>query len=176
MALDAVIDARDRPGCLATNGAVWRLVTDRVMGGVSDGRLSEAEIDGRRALCLEGSVRLENDGGFVQMALDLAPDGRPIDASRFAGLALEVSGNGERYGLHLRTADVARPWQSYRASFEAGPGWQRVALPFSAFAPHRIAAPFDASRLRRIGLVAIGRAFEARLCLARIAFLAPQRP
>lgn len=168
----AVIDARDRPGFLATNGAEWRLVTDRVMGGVSDGRLSEAEIDGRRALCLAGRVRLENDGGFVQMALDLSPDGRPVDASRFAGLALEVTGNGERYGLHLRTADVVRPWQSYRASFEAGPGWHRVALPFSAFAAHRVTAPLDPSRLRRIGLVAIGRAFDARLCVSRIAFLA----
>jgi hypothetical protein len=39
-----------------------------------------------------------------------------------------------------------------------------------AFAPHRVDAPLDLASLRRIGVVAIGRAFFADLCLAEIAF------
>jgi len=125
-------------------------------------------VAGRTALRMTGEVRLENDGGFVQIALDLAPDGGPVDVSSHWGIALEVRGNDETYGVHLRTADVERPWQSYRARFIAPSHWTTVTLPFDAFAPHRIAAPLDLKRLRRIGIVAIGRAFHADLALASI--------
>ncbi len=88
------------------------------------------------------------------------------------GLRLVVYGNGERYSVHLRTADVVRPWQSYRAHFEAPPDWREIRLPFAAFAPHRLETPLDLVSLRRIGVVAIGRPFFADLCLAEIAFYA----
>ncbi|MGP9822336.1 CIA30 family protein [Salinarimonas sp. NSM] len=150
------------------DAGAWRLISDRVMGGVSDGRAIVETVAGRRALRLTGRVSLENDGGFVQMARDLAPDGEPVDLSGFAGLELDVIGNGEAYGVHLRTRDVARPWQSYRAGFVAPPGWTRLRLPFADFRPHRIETPLDLSGARRIGLVAIGRAFQADLALARL--------
>jgi hypothetical protein len=146
----------------------WRLVTDQVMGGVSQGRLRLETRDGAAGLCLRGDVRLENNGGFVQMARDLAGGG-DLDASDFDGIRLRVYGNGETYGLHLKTADVRFPWQSYRAAFAAPPAWREIRLPFAAFAPHRVDAPLDVRRLRRLGLVAIGRAFAAELCLAEIA-------
>jgi len=38
------------------------------------------------------------------------------------------------------------------------------------FEPHRLETPLDVTRLRRIGLVAIGRAFFADLAVARLAF------
>ncbi len=170
-----LIDARDQPGFAASNGAKWQLVTDRVMGGRSSGQLDELLYRGRHALRLSGTVSLENDGGFVQMALDLKPGGAALDASRFCGIAIEVAGNGERYGLHLRSTDVSRPWQSYRASFIAQPEWTRLAVPFTEFAPHRIATPLDTTRLRRIGLIAIGRAFQAELYLARMMFISEDK-
>jgi hypothetical protein len=43
-------------------------------------------------------------------------------------------------------------------------------LPFAGFVPHRTEVPFDPARLRRIGLVAIGRAFEADLAVAELRF------
>jgi hypothetical protein len=154
----------------AANGAVWALVSDGVMGGLSSGRLEPAVIGGRRCLRLTGRVRLENDGGFLQMALDLAPGGGPVDAAGFAGIALTVRGNGETYGVHLRTTDLARPWQSFRAGFTAPPDWTEHRLPFAAFGPHRTDVPFDPARLRRIGLIAIGRAFTADLAVADLRF------
>jgi hypothetical protein len=148
-------------------GTPWRLVTDGVMGGVSAGGLSLAQIDGRRALCLRGEVRLENNGGFVQAALDLAPEG-DLDASAYSGIRLLVRGNGEAYNLHLKTADLRLPWQSYRSSFQTGPEWREIQLPFGGFEPHRIGVPLDTAHLRSLGLVAIGRAFAAELCVAEI--------
>jgi hypothetical protein len=151
----------------------WRAFTDRGMGGISDARLQPAVVGGRVCLRLTGDVRLENNGGFVQMARDLAPPGRTLDASGFAAVSLLVCGNGETYGCHLRTPDTVRPWQSYRATFQAPPRWREILLPFSQFLPHRLEAPLDPRRLRRIGLVAIGRAFAADLALARVALLTP---
>jgi hypothetical protein len=148
-------------------GTPWRLVTDGVMGGVSAGGLSLAQIDGRRALCLRGEVRLENNGGFVQAALDLAPEG-DLDASAYSGIRLLVRGNGEAYNLHLKTADLRLPWQSYRSSFQTGPEWREIRLPFGGFEPHRIGVPLNTGHLRSLGLVAIGRAFSAELCVAEI--------
>ena len=120
-------------------------------------------IDGRPSLCMTGDVRLENDGGFIQAALDLAPSGDTLDASGFSGVRIVVRGNGEKYSVHLRTPDNVRPWQSYRAHFTAGSDWKTIDLPFEAFVPYRLEAPLDKTRLRRIGLVAIGRAFYADL-------------
>ena len=151
-------------------GTEWRAVSDRVMGGVSTPEIAFDEIDGRVCLRLTGNVRLENDGGFIQASLDLAPADGTLDASGYRGVRLTVSGNGERYSIHLRTPDNVRPWQSYRAHFVATPDWQTVDLPFSAFTPHRLDADLDLTRLRRLGLVAIGRAFSADLAIAEIAF------
>jgi hypothetical protein len=75
-------------------------------------------------------------------------------------------GNGETYGVHLRTPDCVRPWQSYRAGFIAGTEWQEIKLPFDRFEPHRLTAPLDVRQLRRLGLVAIGRAFHADLAVS----------
>jgi hypothetical protein len=149
----------------------WRPFSDRVMGGVSEAVVTPAVIEGRACLRLTGDVRLENNGGFIQVARELAPAGETFDASGFAAVAITVRGNGETYGCHLRTPHAMRPWQSYRATFRAGPEWREVILPFADFVPHRLDAPLDIRRLRRIGLVAIGRAFAADLALARFALL-----
>jgi hypothetical protein len=167
----ATIDDLDRDPPLATIGTVWQLLTDRVMGGVSDGRMTREIVAGRPAIRMRGDVSLANNGGFVQIALDLSPDGQAVDAGGFSGIALDVFGNGEAYGVHLRTADVTRPWQSYRQGFTAGPAWRTVELPFAGFEPHRIDAPLDTRRLRRLGVIAIGRAFAADLAVGGVRFL-----
>lgn len=172
MALAPTIDARRTPEPVSSLGTRWQALTDTVMGGITTMSLvTEADADGRFWLRMRGRVRLENDGGFLQMALDLDPQGGPVDARAWAGLRLLVRGNGETYGVHLRTTAVTRPWQSYRATFTAPPEPAWIELRWSAFTPHRLDAPFDPSRLRRLGLVAIGRAFDADLALGELAFL-----
>jgi hypothetical protein len=140
--------------------ADWRYVSDGVMGGVSEGRMTRERVAGREAVRLTGRVSTANDGGFIQIATDLA-GGAPFDASGWDGVALDLAGNGEVYELRLRSAELARPWQSYRLPFRAGPGWGTLVAPFAAFAPHRTDAPFDPARLTRLGVLAIGREFAA---------------
>ncbi len=151
-------------------GTDWRLTTDQVMGGVSEAQMTRTEIDGRAVLCLTGTVSLENNGGFVQMNLDLSPHRKLLDASAFDGVRLIVRGDGANYNLHLKTAATQLPWQSYRAAFATGPDWQEVRLPFSAFEPHRLVPALDPTRLKRLGIVAIGQAMTAEVCVAEIGF------
>ena len=167
---DMLIDDVAGPDLISRLGTPWRGVSDRVMDGISEADVVRTRVDGRACLRLTGEVRLENDGGFIQASLDLAPDGGSLDASAYTGLRLLVQGNGEHYALHLRTPDNLRPWQSYRTQFTAGSAWETVELPFASFRPYRLEMPLDVRRLRRLGLVAIGRAFHADLAVAEIGF------
>lgn len=163
-----IIDDRRTGGFESALGSTWRIVTDDVMGGVSSGEISLHTIDNRFCLRLQGDVRLENSGGFIQAALD-TENTVAADASAYSGILLEVYGNDEEYNLHLRTDAVWLPWQSYRASFSAPARWQTVRLPFAQFSGYRIGKKLDLENLERIGLVAIGRAFTADLCIAKLA-------
>ena len=154
----------------ASHAARWQMISDGVMGGLSQGRMQREIVQGRLAIRMQGRVSLENNGGFIQIALDLDATGGPIDARSWAGIELDACGNGETYNLHLRTADIVRPWQSYRSSFVASAKWQTHRLPFAEFEAHRIDAPLDLGTLRRIGIVAIGRAFNADLAISGLRF------
>ncbi|WP_425093610.1 CIA30 family protein [Tropicimonas sp. S265A] len=146
----------------------WEFVGDSVMGGVSEGALSREVFRGRAATVLRGAVSLENNGGFVQIASDLRADGSALDASGWDGLEIEVAGNSERYDLRVRTDQLTRPWQSYRAEFTALPAWRTVQVPFGAFVSHKTETLFDPARLRRIGILAIGRVFDAEIAISAI--------
>ncbi len=145
----------------------WRLFSDRVMGGVSAGGAELVEREGRHCLRMHGDVRLENNGGFIQVASDLSADERQAFAEG-DGLELKVYGNNQPYNIHLRTEAMNYPWQSYRASFMATSQWQTIRLPFSQFEPHRIEGKLHPDQVRRIGIVAIGREFSADLCVASV--------
>lgn len=166
----AVIDDLTSQDLFASTGTGWALISDRVMGGVSNGTLRREMVEGRPAIRMRGGVSLENNGGFLQMALDLGDAGAVVDATGWTGIQLEVLGNDQTYNLHLRTTDIQRPWESYRQSFAAPRQWTTVHLPFSGFAPHRTERPLRLTGLRRIGLVAIGREFEVDLAISDIRF------
>lgn len=169
-AMDMLIDDFSNEQLLSPLGTRWRPVSDQVMGGVSEASVERRRVGEDACLHLSGPVRLENNGGFIQASLDLSAAGQAFDASAYKGLRLRVRGNGEEYSVHLRSLDVTRPWQSYRASFRAEDALKTLELPFAAFVPYRLQTELDLTRLRRIGLVAIGRAFQADLSLCEISF------
>lgn len=169
-----IIDDRSTRDFVASSGGQWRLITDGVMGGKSSGSLEPTEIAGRPCLQLRGDVRLDNNGGFLQAALDLGAD-QSLEGSDYDGLAIEVYGNDETYNLHLRTHGLWLPWQAYRASFKSEPRWHTVRLPFSAFEAYRTRSALDLTQLARIGVVAIGREFKADLCIGGIAMYADEQ-
>ena len=88
-----IIDDMSDPFPFTSSGSQWQGITDRVMGGVSNGSISRETIDGKLANVLRGNVSLRNNGGFIQMATDLSLDPSVdlfVDASGFDGVELDV--------------------------------------------------------------------------------------
>jgi len=161
-----IIDDRSNADLTSLSGDEWRLRTDGVMGGVSEGKISADMVAGRHCVRMRGKVKLDNNGGFIQSTLTLS-DKIVQNINTYSGLVLEVYGNNEEYNIHLRTTDIWLPWQSYRTSFTALPEWKTLYIPFSKFKPYRIRKDLNVSKLKRIGLVAIGREFNADLCIGK---------
>lgn len=145
----------------------WTFVSDTVMGGVSQGTVNLEQIGGHDAARLSGTVSLDNNGGFLQMAADLSQNG-PFDASEWTGVTLDVLGNDETYEVRLKTEQLTRVWQSFRAPFVASHMWTALTLPFAGFEPYRTDAAFDPSALLRVGVLAVGRAFAADVAVANL--------
>lgn len=172
-AMDAssmIIDNFSKPHPEAAIGTSWRFVADTVMGGVSTGKIARTQIGPSSALQLSGRVSLDNNGGFIQAALPLAEAPNTLDARGFSGIEFTVRGNGQSYSVHLRTSQLNRPWQSYRSTIQAVTQWQTHRLPFDTFKAYRTEVPLDIAKLTRLGLVAIGRAFDADLAVRDISF------
>ncbi|MDU8927024.1 CIA30 family protein [Alisedimentitalea sp. MJ-SS2] len=146
----------------------WEYVADAVMGGVSRGRIATQVVVGRSATRLTGMISLENNGGFIQMASDLKRDGSSLDATNWTGIEIDICGNDEIYDLRIRTEGLDRPWHSFRTSFRATAQWTTVRCPFCVFEPHRTEQVLDPAKLRRIGIVAVGRVFQADISVSDV--------
>ena len=86
----SVIEDLSRDAPLATIGTPWQIFTDQVMGGVSQGTMVRETVSGRSAIRMRGDVSLDNNGGFVQIALDLTAEGGALDASAWPDAALAI--------------------------------------------------------------------------------------
>ncbi|MEW5837277.1 MAG: CIA30 family protein [Pseudomonadota bacterium] len=155
-------------GFNAAGSASWAPADDRIMGGESVAQIRLNSDDGCMIACLSGQVSLAHGGGFVQMKW-------PLDSANFnwqgiVGIYLETRGNGERYNLHLRTRQLALPWQSFRHSFVSNEDWQTHFLPFAEFQAYRTTQALQPAKSRSIGIVAIGRAFQADVCVRQLGF------
>jgi hypothetical protein len=166
---NAVADEAMETAYLPIDLAQASFVTDGVMGGVSSGTMQPEEHAGRSCIALRGRVSTANNGGFIQMAVPLAP-AVAKQAQDYDGIRITVAGNDEAYNLHLRTSNLWFPWQAYRATYTARPEWQTLELAFADFVPYKTSQSLKLSRLTRIGIVAIGRDFEADLCVAAMGF------
>ena len=149
--------------------ARWRAFTDRVMGGVSEASTGLQTLDGEPALVIRGTVRMENNGGFIQMATPLQA-GESAALGEASGLALRLhAAAGTPVGVHLRSSDLTAPWQAWRGEITADGGWQAVVLRWGDFNPYRTDASLVPARVSRIGIVAIGRPGPVAIGLGRLA-------
>ncbi|MGC9418596.1 MAG: CIA30 family protein [Rhodovulum sp.] len=144
----------------------WSFLSDRVMGGVSEGRAGFSEDAGQGLLRLSGTVSTANRGGFIQMRRDIdIPPGAQ-------GLVLRVRGDGQRYYVHLRTRGLKMPWQFYQAPFETTADWSDIRIPFTAFQPkggfQRVTPRPDA--VESLGIAAYGRDQSADVALSGLGF------
>ena len=95
--MSGVIDDMSETFPFTSSGTEWSAFTDRVMGGVSSGSLARESIQDRLANVLRGKVSLANNGGFVQMATNLALDpaqSETVDATDYDGIELDVMYQG----------------------------------------------------------------------------------
>ncbi|PZX45903.1 complex I intermediate-associated protein 30 (CIA30) [Roseinatronobacter thiooxidans] len=146
----------------------WRFFSDGVMGGISTGQV-EMRQEGSVAFArMTGRVSTANNGGFIQMRLDLqAP---PPDGTQ--GLRLVVRGNDQRYFVHLRTSGTVLPWQYYQAGFDVTGTWAEIRIPLDAFSPSGalLRAVPRVGSLRSVAIVAFGRDHDAEIELREIGF------
>ena len=154
----------DFSGDVSTLGTRWEGFTDQVMGGVSEMNVRVESGGDGKMLHLSGNVSLENNGGFIQVRLNLDSNKRAYDASGFSGIALRVRAKDRGYYVHLRTKRTVFPWSYYAQEFSAGEEWSTVYLPFSDFAPEFMSSSqLKTAKLTSIGIVAAKREFFADL-------------
>jgi len=145
----------------------WRFFSDGVMGGVSRGQVAFIREGDRVHAHMTGTVSTANNGGFIQIRMDLS--NAPSDAS---GIRLVVRGNDQPYFVHLRTSGTILPWQYYQAGFPVTRDWTEVRLPFTDFEPsgRLLRRVPRADSLRSVGIVAFGRDHQAEIDVREIAF------
>ena len=103
-----LLDDFDRGDGVSAIGTRWQGFTDRVMGGLSDMQAEVVETDQGKALRMTGRVRLENNGGFIQVRLPLAGDRETFDASSYTGIETTLRGRPGAWFLHLRTPECSQ--------------------------------------------------------------------
>ena len=147
--------------------AKWCFVTDKVMGGISEGSLDFKKDNEIYFYRMTGQLSLENNGGFIQFRTKI--DNHPKEKS-YKGVRLRVRGNNNEYTVHIRTKYLLLPWQYYESAFQATDQWTTIELPFSSFKKSNFYQPSSVSSqdIKTIGIVAIGREFEAQIDLASI--------
>ena len=159
----------------------WKYVSDRVMGGVSEGNVY-LEKDGDTSFArLTGDVSTRNNGGFIQLRSAVSLFKKPKmfqlihDANKggqeLKGVRINVRGNGEIYHVMIRTYFTWRPSDYYYHTFEAGDYWSQVVMPFSAFKRSTSkTSKLDINDIRDFGIVAYGRDFKSDVSISEVSF------
>jgi hypothetical protein len=106
----------------------WVIVNDDVMGGLSK---SELRLSGEGTAIFEGTLSLENNGGFASVRS--VP--HAYNLKDYQGLILRVRGDGRRFVLRLRT-DRRADGPAYEAEFDTvAESWITVYVPFQETVP-----------------------------------------
>ena len=155
----------------ADSGKYWQYVSDRVMGGISDGQVT-LEQDGEMYYArLTGNVSTANNGGFIQLRAGIAFANSEKDGKNLQGVRLNVRGNGETYYIHIRTNESWSPSDYYATTFKANSDWQMIDLPFNTFKRRWSKdSVLDPKKIRSFGIVAYGRDHVSDVSVSRIEF------
>ena len=133
-------------------GRLWRIVNDGVMGGLSQSRM---DVTAERTGVFQGTVSLENNGGFASVRMEPTDFGL---AGR-KGFSLRIKGDGRSYQLRLRT-DRRFDSVAYASSFDTVEGeWITVKADFRDCSPTfrgrtvPDAPALEPGRIRQIGFL-----------------------
>jgi len=155
----------------ADSGKYWQYVSDRVMGGVSDGQV-DLEKEGEMYYArLTGNVSTANNGGFIQLRAGVSFENSEKNGNNLQGVRLNVRGNGETYYIHIRTNENWSPSDYYSATFKADSEWQMIDLPFNKFERKwSTNSTLDAKNIRSFGIVAYGKDYVSDVSVSTIEF------
>ena len=155
----------------ADSSKYWQYVSDRVMGGVSDGQVT-LEQDGEMYFArLTGNVSTKNNGGFIQVRANVSFANSEKDGKNLRGVRLNVRGNGETYYIHIRTNESWSPSDYYSTTFIADSEWKMIDLPFNKFERRwSNDSSLDAKKIRSFGIVAYGRDYISDVSVSTIEF------
>ncbi len=155
----------------ADSSKYWQYVSDRVMGGVSDGQV-DLEKEGEMYYArLTGNVSTANNGGFIQLRAGVSFANSEKNGNNLQGVRLNVRGNGETYYIHIRTNENWSPSDYYSATFKADSEWQMINLPFNKFERKwSTNSTLDAKNIRSFGIVAYGKDYVSDVSVSTIEF------
>jgi hypothetical protein len=155
----------------ADSGRYWQYVSDRVMGGVSDGKVILEQDGEMYYVRLTGNVSTRNNGGFIQLRSGISFANSEKDGKNLQGVRLNVRGNGETYDIHIITNDRAYYGDYYSATFQADSDWKMIDLPFKKFERKRYnTSKLDAKNIRSFSITAYGRDFTSDVSVSTIEF------
>ena len=146
----------------------WEYVSDRVMGGLSDGKAQIQDTTSGRVLHLVGEVSTANNGGFIQVRTQIP---ETIQGTAL-GIKVNVKGNSQTYFIHIRTSGTRLPWHYYSQPFKTTSEWSVVQLPFKQFerSSRLINKYLNTNKIRSIGIVAYGKDHYADLYVRDLQF------
>ena len=161
-----IIDSLDTQN-EGSNSNTWKFFTDGVMGGLSEGRVIKDIVQGVNCYRMSGNVTTENNGGFIQIRLDL---NTKDNINEYEGFYIKVYGNNKKYYLHIRTSLTLAPWQYYTHSFNANKQWNIIKTPFNDFKRSNFYQPkkLGNQKIKTVGLIAGFDDYQADVCLAEI--------
>jgi NADH dehydrogenase [ubiquinone] 1 alpha subcomplex assembly factor 1 len=109
-----------------SNVSTWRIVNDAVMGGAS---LSSFSINDFENGVFEGSVSLENNGGFCSVHYSLSA----LNLKTAKQFLIRLKGDGKTYQFRAKSNQEDK--HSYVFEFQTSGDWQTIAIPFSKMHP-----------------------------------------
>ena len=153
------------------NTKYWQYISDKTMGGISDGQATLEQDEGKFFARLTGNVSTENNGGFIQLRSNLSFVNFDKNNKKLKGVRLEVRGNGEIYHIFIRTTKTRSYRDYYSISFITTSDWEIVDLPFNKF-KHRLSnnSDLEDKSIGTFGIVAYGRNFKSDVSVSKIIF------
>ncbi len=152
------------------NAKHWGYISDRTMGGISDGQAFLDQDQDTVFARLTGNVSTKNNGGFIQLRSTLSFVNINNIEKKLKGVRLNTKGNGETYHVFIRTSETRSYSDFYYATFIANEEWEIVDLPFTKF-KHRFSNnALDGNDIQTFGIVAYGRDFISDVSVAEIIF------
>ena len=150
------------------NAKYWQYISDRTMGGVSNGKAILENDEDLYFARLTGNVSTDNNGGFIQLRSILSFNNLIDKEKILRGVRINTRGNGEMYHIFIRTSETRSYRDFYSATFIANNDWQLIDLPFTEF-KHRFSnKSLDGNDIRTFAIVAYGRDFFSDVSVSEV--------